>query len=105
MYHNHGLCTLFRCLFKAKPVAIYNENLPLTGKNVLEAMEAFQPESFHGVPYVLKLLSEVDGGAEELAKCRQVLFGGSSCPDDLGDYLVNKGVRLISHYGAYALSL
>ncbi|BCS22828.1 putative NRPS-like protein biosynthetic cluster [Aspergillus puulaauensis] len=100
MYHNHGLCTLFRCLFKAKPVAIYNANLPLTGKNVLEAMEAFQPESFHGVPYVLKLLSEVDGGAEELAKCRQVLFGGSSCPDDLGDYLVNKGVRLISHYGA-----
>lgn len=105
LYHNHGLCTLFRCLFKAKPVAIYNANLPLTGKNVLEAMEAFQPESFHGVPYVLKLLSEVDGGAEELAKCRQVLFGGSSCPDDLGDYLVNKGVRLISHYGAYVLFL
>ncbi|KAL4800546.1 hypothetical protein BDV19DRAFT_398068 [Aspergillus venezuelensis] len=103
LYHNHGLCTFFRSLFKAKPIAIYNANLPLTGKNVLEVMEAFRPESFHGVPYVLKLLSEVHGGVEALAQCQQVLFGGSSCPDDLGDYLVDKGVRLISHYGATEL--
>ncbi|KAL5334813.1 hypothetical protein BJX70DRAFT_391121 [Aspergillus crustosus] len=87
LYHNHGLCTFFWSLFKAKPIAIYNASLPLT-------------ESFHGVPYVLKLLSEVSGGVEALAKCQQVLFGGSSCPDDLSDYLVDNGVRLISHYGA-----
>ncbi|KAL5002470.1 hypothetical protein BDV10DRAFT_202602 [Aspergillus recurvatus] len=103
LYHNHGLCTFFRSMFKAKPIAIYNANLPLTGKNVLEVMEAFRPESFHGVPYVLKLLSEVQGGVEALANCQQVLFGGSSCPDELGDYLVDKGVRLISHYGATEL--
>ncbi|KAL4991464.1 hypothetical protein BDW68DRAFT_198708 [Aspergillus falconensis] len=103
LYHNHGLCTFFRSMFKAKPIAIYNVNLPLTGKNVLEVMEAFRPESFHGVPYVLKLLSEVQGGVEALANCQQVLFGGSSCPDELGDYLVDKGVRLISHYGATEL--
>ncbi|KAL2794351.1 hypothetical protein BJX66DRAFT_351276 [Aspergillus keveii] len=103
LYHNHGLCTFFRSLFKAKPIAIYNANLPLTGKNILEIMDVFEPESFHGVPYVLKLLSEVDGGVEALAKCQQVLFGGSSCPDDLGDYLVDHGVRLISHYGATEL--
>lgn len=64
-------------------------------------MKVTQPESFHGVPYVLKLLSEVEGGVEELAKCQQVLFGGSSCPDDLGDLLVSRGVWLVSHYGAY----
>ncbi|KAL4873584.1 hypothetical protein BDV12DRAFT_208521 [Aspergillus spectabilis] len=103
IYHNHGLCTFFRSLFKAKPIAIYNANLPLTGKSILEVMDVFQPESFHGVPYVLKLISEVDGGVEALAKCQQVLFGGSSCPDDLGDYLVDNGVRLISHYGATEL--
>ncbi|KAL4949466.1 hypothetical protein BDW69DRAFT_202833 [Aspergillus filifer] len=103
LYHNHGLCTFFRSLFKAKPIAIYNADLPLTGKNFLEVMEAFRPESFHGVPYVLKLLSEVHGGVEALAQCQQVLFGGSSCPDDLGDYLVEKEVRLISHYGATEL--
>ncbi|KAL4781790.1 hypothetical protein BJX76DRAFT_369564 [Aspergillus varians] len=103
LYHNHGLCTFFRSLFKAKPIAIYNANIPLTGKNIRELMEVFEPESFHGVPYVLKLLSEVSGGVEALAKCQQVVFGGSSCPDDLGDYLVEKGVRLISHYGATEL--
>ncbi|KAJ0425986.1 putative NRPS-like enzyme [Aspergillus carlsbadensis] len=103
LYHNHGLCTFFRSLLKAKPIAIYNANLRLTGKNILEVMGVFEPESFHGVPYILKLLSEVDGGVEALAKCQQVLFGGSSRPDDLGNYLVDHGVRLISHYGATEL--
>ncbi|KAF9894710.1 hypothetical protein FE257_006600 [Aspergillus nanangensis] len=103
LYHNHGLSTFFRSLFKAKPVALFNASVPLTGRNILETMDATSPESFHGVPYVLKLLSEVDGGAEALAKCQQVLYGGSSCPDELGDLLVNKGVKLISHYGATEL--
>ncbi|OGM46491.1 hypothetical protein ABOM_004584 [Aspergillus bombycis] len=103
LFHNHGLSTFFRSLFKRKRIAIYNANLPLTGKNVLETMKVAAPESFHGVPYVLKLLSETDEGVNELAKCEQVLFGGSSCPDALGDLLVNAGVRLISHYGATEL--
>lgn len=103
LFHNHGLSTFFRSLFKRRGISVYNANLPLTGKNVLETMRATKPESFHGVPYVLKLLSETDGGVEELAKCQQVLFGGSSCPDNLGDLLVNAGVRLISHYGATEL--
>ncbi|KAE8420307.1 putative NRPS-like enzyme [Aspergillus pseudocaelatus] len=103
LFHNHGLSTFFRSLFKRKRIALYNANLPLTGKNVLETMKVAAPESFHGVPYVLKLLSETDDGVNELAKCEQVLFGGSSCPDALGDLLVNAGVRLISHYGATEL--
>src|SRR6185312_7196424 len=103
LFHNHGLSTFFRSLFKRRGISVYNANLPLTGKNVLETMRATKPESFHGVPYVLKLLSETEGGVEELAKCQQVLFGGSSCPDNLGDLLVNAGVRLISHYGATEL--
>ena len=103
LFHNHGLSTFFRSLFKRKPISIYNANLPLTGKNVVETMKVTKPESFHGVPYVLKLLSETDGGTAELAKCEQVLFGGSSCPDALGDLLVNAGVPLISHYGATEL--
>ncbi|CRG85128.1 L-aminoadipate-semialdehyde dehydrogenase [Talaromyces islandicus] len=103
LFHNHGLSTFFRSLFKRKVISIYNANLPLTGKNVLETMKITAPESFHGVPYVLKLLSETEEGINELVKCEQVLFGGSSCPDALGDLLVNAGVRLISHYGATEL--
>jgi hypothetical protein len=38
-------------------------------------MKVTQPESFHGLLYVLKILSEVDGvgGVEALAKREQVL--------------------------------
>ena len=44
LYHNHGLSTFFRAMFKAKPIAIYNANLPLTGKNILEALKTIGPE-------------------------------------------------------------
>ena len=27
------------------------------------------------------------------------MFGGSPCPDELGDFLVSEGVPLVGHYG------
>jgi acyl-CoA synthetase (AMP-forming)/AMP-acid ligase II len=100
LYHNHGVSTFFRAITKGKPISLYNASLPLTESNLVLAMEAVQPESFHGVPYALKLLSESERGIASLQKCKLVLFGGSSCPDDLGDKLVQAGVYLVSHYGA-----
>lgn len=79
---------------------MFNANLPLTGTNLIDAMTAVEPESFHGVPYALKLLAESERGIEVLRRCKLVLFGGSSCPDDLGDRLVQAGVYLVGHYGA-----
>lgn len=100
LYHNHGLSTFFRAVVKGRPISIYNASLPLTGGSLLKSLESTKPESFHCVPYALKLLAEVDGGIEALSKTKQVLFGGSSCPDELGDKLTQGGVRLLSHYGA-----
>lgn len=100
LYHNHGISTFFRAICKGKPISLYNASLPLSETNLIKAMEAVEPQSFHGVPYALKLLSESERGISTLAKCKLVLFGGSSCPDDLGDKLVNAGVYLVSHYGA-----
>lgn len=48
---------------------------------------------------MLKLLSETDEGIAVLAKMKLVLFGGSPCPDELGDKLVAAGVPLTGHYG------
>ncbi|MDB4982557.1 MAG: putative NRPS-like enzyme, partial [Myxococcales bacterium] len=56
-------------------------------------------EIFYGVPYALKLLATPEGIAL-LAKFKMVMFGGSACPDDLGDLLVDNGVNLVAHYGA-----
>lgn len=79
---------------------MFNANLPLSGTSLIEAMTAVKPESFHGVPYALKLLAETECGIKVLQECKLVLFGGSSCPDDLGDRLVEAGVYLVGHYGA-----
>ena len=103
LYHNHGLSTFWRSIYKTKPISLYSASLPLSESNLVAAMEASQPESFHGVPYALKLLSESERGIAALRKCKLVLFGGSSCPDDLGDKLVNAGVYVVSHYGAYVI--
>jgi acyl-CoA synthetase (AMP-forming)/AMP-acid ligase II len=100
LYHNHGISTFFRAVCKGKSISLYNASLPLSETNLIKAMDAVQPESFHGVPYALKLLSESEPGIAALRKCKLVIFGGSSCPDDLGDRLVKSGVYLVSHYGA-----
>lgn len=100
LYHNHGLSCFFRAIFSGIPLAMFNANLPLTGSNLIEGLESVQPESFNGVPYALKLLGESERGISALRKCKLVMFGGSSCPDDLGDKLVQEGVNLVGHYGA-----
>ena len=100
LYHNHGLSNFFRALYSGVPIALFNASLPLSGTNLIEAMESVKPESFLGVPYALKLLGETERGISALRKCKLVLFGGSSCPDDLGDHLVEEGVYLVGHYGA-----
>ena len=100
LYHNHGLSSFFRAVYSGKEISLFNANLPLSEPNLFEAMKAVDPESFHGVPYALKLLAETERGIQVLKDCKLVLFGGSSCPDDLGDRLVDAGVYLVGHYGA-----
>ncbi|QDS74306.1 putative secondary metabolism biosynthetic enzyme [Venturia effusa] len=100
LYHNHGISTLFRAIFAGKKIAMMNANLPLSAGNLVDAMESVEPESFHGVPYALKLLSETERGVQALRKCKLVLYGGSSCPDEVGDELVRQGVYVVGHYGA-----
>ncbi|RDW71704.1 hypothetical protein BP5796_07738 [Coleophoma crateriformis] len=100
LYHNHGLSTFFRAIFAGNEIAIFNANLPLTGPNLIAAMAKLRPGGFHGVPYALKLLGESEQGISLLRDCQVVMFGGSSCPDELGDKLVDAGVYLVSHYGA-----
>lgn len=100
LYHNHGLSTFFRAVCTSTPVALFNADLPLTASNLIQALEAVRPGSFHGVPYALKLLAEDPHGIELLAQCKLVMFGGSSCPDEIGDKLVAGGVFLVSHYGS-----
>lgn len=91
---------MFRGMVTGKRTALFNANLPLTNLHLVNAMNAADFESFHCVPYALKVLAETPEGIASLQKTKLVLFGGSSCPDDLGDLLVQNGINVVSHYGA-----
>ena len=91
---------LGRAFYTQSPMYLGNFALPVTRQNLLEALRVAKPQQVCAVPYVLKLLAETDEGIAELAKAQLVVYAGSSCPDDLGDKLVSKGVNLIANYGA-----
>lgn len=74
--------------------------MPLTTANITAALEnAEHTEGFYVVPYVLKLLGESESGIRLLQSFKIVTYGGAACPDELGDRLVENGVRLVGHYG------
>ncbi|WYZ44914.1 hypothetical protein EsH8_VIII_000230 [Colletotrichum jinshuiense] len=100
LYHNHGICNLYRAVYCGKPIHLYNADLPLTREHLTSIMRKHNFEIFYGVPYALKLLAEADEGMDLLRQLKIVMYGGSACPDDLGDTLVNNGVNLVGHYGA-----
>ncbi|PSR77038.1 hypothetical protein BD289DRAFT_378167 [Coniella lustricola] len=100
LYHNHGLSNFFRAICSRKQIHMWNADLPLTSDALIHVMKSHKFEILLGVPYALKLLAESEEGLEMLAGFKTVSYGGSSCPDDLGNLLVEHGVRLLSHYGA-----
>lgn len=83
---------------------MYNADLPLTSTNLVKVFQQNSLEIFYGVPYALKLLSESEIGLRLLCQLRVVMYGGSACPDSLGNKLVDNGVNLVGHYGAYVFS-
>ena len=101
VYHMHGHSSLYRAMYQRKTCFIYNASLPLTDINLIRALEAVQPELLLTGPYGLKLLSESESGIEALRNCKLVSYAGSACPDELGDYLSDCGVRLVSTFGLY----
>lgn len=100
LFHNHGICNLFRSIHSRKSIHFYNADLPLTQDYLVRILREHQFEIFYGVPYALKVISESDSGVDLLRRLEVVMYGGSACPDDLGDSLVSRGVNLVGHYGA-----
>ena len=99
LYHAHGISSVFRAIHSEKQIYMYNATLPLTQQHLLDIMHRYEFDIFYGVPYALKILGETPEGIAALSRLKVVMFGGSACPDALGDRLVKNGVNLISHYG------
>jgi acyl-coenzyme A synthetase/AMP-(fatty) acid ligase len=104
LYHNHGICCLFRAIWAGKKIYIYNAKVPLTSQHLLATLKEHQDiKILYAVPYALKLLSETVEGLRLLSNLDIVMFGGSACPKPIGDRLVESGVNLVGHYGATEL--
>lgn len=98
-YHGHGLLAPFMNWGKRKLIYLWDGKMPQTRETVTKALELSHPEAFYTVPYILKLLAEEQIGINLLKCCKMVAFSGSSCPDELGNELVNQGVYLGSLFG------
>ncbi|KAJ9661124.1 hypothetical protein H2201_006675 [Coniosporium apollinis] len=99
LFHAHGVSSLFRAVHSKKQIHLYNATLPMTKQYLMDIIQSHLFEIFYGVPYALKLLAESEEGIRLLSRFQVVMFGGSACPDSLGDKLVEGGVNLVSHYG------
>ncbi|KAI4222337.1 MAG: hypothetical protein L6R36_006221 [Xanthoria steineri] len=100
LYHAFAIQVSFAHMYQRKTVFFLNENLPMTCETVTLAIQAAKPSTVGAVPYILKILGERQSGVDALRSCGQVLFTGSQCPDELGDYLVEQGVNLATFLGS-----
>lgn len=100
LFHSHALMELGRAFYTRSTAYLGNHSHPVTYQNLFDALQVAQPQQISAVPYVIQLLAEKTEGIQTLAKAKLVLYGGSSCPDDLGDRLVAQGVNLVANYGA-----
>ena len=103
----HGHSNLLRAWHAAKALYLFpTGSIPLTSANIIKLLsQAPDIQAFYGVAFALKLLAEKPEGLQILKRLKLVMFGGSPCPDELGDFLVSEGVPLVSHYGLGAFSL
>lgn len=98
--HAYGHFNLWGSLSNGKSLYIIPAWVPLTIQNLIKALKGCRPEQFNAVPHTLKLFASSPQASAELAKTKAVLTAGSSCPDEVGDALVDAGVNLINIYGA-----
>lgn len=100
LFHTYGTVVVVGAIISGKTVSIFNADLPITGANVTEALRKVESGILYSVPYTLKLVAETQEGIDALKKCKRVQFGGSSCPDELGDKLIQEGIDLQNCYGS-----
>lgn len=100
-YHLHGLSTALQAMYMRRTAYMWDASLPLTASTAVAALEAARPESVQGVPYLLQLLVDSPRGLKALRACKSVTYGGAPCPDELGDRLVDEGVKFGGSFGLY----
>lgn len=81
---------------------MYPSTLPVTASNLLQSFEVCGEDvtAFLSVPYILEMLAEVPEGLQKLVSFELVSTGGSPLPSQVGNRMVQHGVKLVSRYGS-----
>lgn len=93
LYHIYGLSTTLQAMYMRKIANMFSASLPMTGENLVTAIEATQPEIFRAVPYALGLLLEHERGMACLKTTKTVTAAGARTPDELGKRLIQENIN------------
>ena len=99
-YHAYACTVSVQRMYHRKTIYFPSTNSPLTCENLTATIGGAQPAVLHVVPYVLKIMAEEKKGVEVLKTCEEVISAGSQCPDELGDRLVNEGIKLATYFAS-----
>lgn len=109
LYHG-GVADCFRAWTSGALIWLFpGKEVPITTATVLCSLKCAQRISnlsippvkyFSCVPYILKMLAADETGLNALRGMDLVGVGGAALPSNVGDELVQKGVKLLSRFGS-----
>lgn len=110
LYHG-GIADLFRCWTSNAMIWLFpSKDVPITARNICKCLDVARAYSsmeglpqvkyFSSVPYILQMMETDDTGLKMLQYMDIVGVGGAALPADVGNHLVQEGVKLISRFGS-----
>ncbi|TGZ83795.1 acetyl-CoA synthetase-like protein [Ascodesmis nigricans] len=106
LYHG-GVADLWRSMMSESMIWFYPPTVPITAANIIIALKTAEtrvPSApvrlFTGVPYIQRICADDPTCLEILRKMDMVGVGGANLPVELGDFMVQNGVNLVSRFGS-----
>lgn len=100
VYNYFGFSMLCHSLINKTACTFFeNDRTHFSPEGALAFLDEAQPQEVQLTPWTLGVLASTQGGIERLRQADDVRTFGAVCPDDLGNMLVRKGVRLSNNYG------
>lgn len=100
MYNYFGFSMLCHTLTNKSACTFFeNDRTHFSPQGALAFLDEAQPQELQLTPWTLSVLASTQGGIERMKQADDVRTFGAVCPDELGNMLVRKGVRLSNNYG------
>ncbi|KAK2608172.1 hypothetical protein N8I77_006797 [Diaporthe amygdali] len=102
LYHGFGLVVACLALGIGKPILLPPPHEISTACSTVALLRKHKAKSFTTVPYILEEISKLpdDEGIAPLKVLQYVACGGGPLSVATGDQLVEKGVKLLNHFGS-----